>query len=391
MANLQNVMQRLTEARKRLLKRQPFLGRLVYALQFGLDNKCETAYTDMKRIVFCPDFVDRLSDKEVDFLLMHEVLHCTLKHCIRGIGLNSMLYNIACDIVVNSLILSMEEIDSMQVDGCEVMHLTPNNEEGNLYTAEQVYNMLIKKVHDSDSSGKYIFIDNHGKWKSIPDAYKISAEWEEKITSTLKRCGSGGVPQLLNKQLQSTKNSKIDWKQELMEYIMHDRSDYLFSQPDRRFSDYEFILPSLCENVYGAIISKIWFLIDVSGSVSKEEYNQAYAEIQAACNQLSFKGLLSLFDTEVSDPMEFENIPDTLNIDFKGTGGTSFVAIFDKLDEHFEEDDLPALIIILTDGYSSFPPEERAKDIPVVWCLSDTHLKESDIPFGKVIFIDDKA
>ena len=42
---------------------------------------------------------------KVDFVLMHETLHAALQHCTRGHDYDQYIFNVACDIVVNSNIL----------------------------------------------------------------------------------------------------------------------------------------------------------------------------------------------------------------------------------------------------------------------------------------------
>ena len=68
-------VRRLQSARLSLMKKQPFFAVLLLYMQFALDPMCETAYTDGARIAFCPDFIDSISDRELEFVLMHEVLH----------------------------------------------------------------------------------------------------------------------------------------------------------------------------------------------------------------------------------------------------------------------------------------------------------------------------
>ena len=82
-----------------------FYGLLLMHMHFGLDEDCQTAYTDGYRINFSPKFLDELSNDEVDFVLMHEIMHVVFKHCFRGQKADPYLFNVACDIVVNSNIL----------------------------------------------------------------------------------------------------------------------------------------------------------------------------------------------------------------------------------------------------------------------------------------------
>ena len=72
--------QKLLLSRFRILNRHGFYGLLLMHMRFGLDEDCKTAYTDGYRINFNPEFLDELSNDEVDFVLMHEILHVVLKH-----------------------------------------------------------------------------------------------------------------------------------------------------------------------------------------------------------------------------------------------------------------------------------------------------------------------
>ena len=127
--SVREISRRLSESRSCLLARYPFFGHLLLRMPFGLAD-CETAYTDMQRIVFDPDFAMRLPPQELQFVMLHELMHCVLRHCIRAAGFQPELFNIACDIVVNSFILEAIRADTFQIDGSEVMHLAPDGTEG---------------------------------------------------------------------------------------------------------------------------------------------------------------------------------------------------------------------------------------------------------------------
>ncbi len=145
---------RLLHARHRVLTQYPFYGLLLMHLRFSLDESCETAYTDGERIAFSPAFLDALSDSEVDFVLMHEVLHVALAHCARGTALDPTVFNVACDIVVNSNILLASGMHLPAITLAaygEAMHKAPDGREGHLYTAEEVYRMLVKDAAKTPS------------------------------------------------------------------------------------------------------------------------------------------------------------------------------------------------------------------------------------------------
>ena len=144
---VQEYVRRLQICRMRLLCEQSFYGLLLMHLKYSLDESCQTAYTDGERIAFSPAFLDDLSDSELDFVMMHEILHVVLQHCFRGKDRDPELFNIACDIVVNSNILKSKDMKKSSITlrkYGESMHLAPDGKEGYEYTAEQVYEQLLK-------------------------------------------------------------------------------------------------------------------------------------------------------------------------------------------------------------------------------------------------------
>ena len=140
---------RILLSRFRILNNHGFFGILLLNVAFGLDENCETAYTDGYAIRFSPKFLDDLNNNELDFVMMHEIMHIALKHCFRGKVAHPELFNVACDIVVNSNILFSNSMNyhaiTLRKYGV-AMHLAPDGKEGYLYTAEEVYKMLVDKA-----------------------------------------------------------------------------------------------------------------------------------------------------------------------------------------------------------------------------------------------------
>ena len=142
---LKKYMKRLLLSRLRILINNGFYGLLLMHMIYSIDENCDTAATDGERIYFGPKFMDELSDSELDFILMHEILHVVLQHCFRHGDRNDKQFNIACDIVVNSNILRSNHMNLQTITlnkYGESMHIAPDGKEGYEYTAEQVYEML---------------------------------------------------------------------------------------------------------------------------------------------------------------------------------------------------------------------------------------------------------
>ncbi len=379
---------RLVDARARLLSHKPFYGRLLMRLSFGFEN-CGTAYTDMEKIVFDPEFAHKLSDSELEFVLSHELLHCVLKHCTRAVGKLPRLYNIACDIVINSVLLEESDLTELIVNGHEVMHRTPKGDEGRLYTADEVYKQLLEKTDEQiiNLYGEGL-LDSHDEWDKLETDDIIDSAWDGYIRDSLEKAqaSAGSLGVLIRRERGNVMiKSKVDWRTILHNFIQYDRSDYLFSVPDRRYSS-DIILPSFCENVYGSKVDNIWFALDTSGSVTRIGLEQALFEVKMAIEQIgNLTGKLFFFDTELSDPTPFDDVKTLDEIIPVGGGGTCFEVIFDKLKEAEENDELPVAIVVATDGYAPFPEEKYAMEIPVVWVIIDSDVEP---PWGTVVQFD---
>lgn len=141
------IIKRLQNARLSLMAKQPFYALLLMNMKFALDLSCETAYTDGDRVAFNPDFMNEIDDNELEFVLMHEVLHAALAHPFRHQSdYEQQEFDYACDIIVNSNILYSFGMDKSKITlkkYGESMHLMPNGEEGYKYSVEEAYKMLI--------------------------------------------------------------------------------------------------------------------------------------------------------------------------------------------------------------------------------------------------------
>lgn len=383
---MKKIVQKLTIARQQILAEYPFYGMLLMNLKFGLMD-CETAFTDMERIVFDPDFIEILSLEELEFVMQHELLHCVLHHCTRGKGMNQELYNIACDIVVNSNILSSMGKTQMFVAGEEVMHLVPDGSEGCLYTAEQVYQMLVKEL-DFQGTGfaeGFGVCDCHDFWDEIEHGVLRENEWKEYLEEASSAlAGSGQIPAGIRKILDDGKyQSKLDWRDILRDFLkLHaDDFDYTYKMPDRRYLYMDMVYPGFYE-MMNEEIDGIYFFADTSGSISTKMLTEILNEVKAALEQTEgLRGWLSFFDTKVYEAMEIDSVQSLEKVQPLGGGGTNFFEVFRYLKE-IQKEKNPKAVVILTDGYASFPNEQAALGIPVLWIIGHSNVKP---PWGRYV------
>lgn len=404
---------RLIRSRMELLHSHGFYGMLLMHLKISIDPELETAATDGEHIFFSPAFLDSITDSELRFILMHEVMHVVFDHVDRGREFDRELYNIAADIVVNSNILlenDMEET-AITVGGSVSMHLTPDGREGHLFTAEKVYEMLMQKAKNScgtaggqagaqsgssakgsgGSPGKSrgAFADDHSRWGQHGSGSVRHDVWVRRIIDAAKAIeiqkdafGRGELPMFAQRLLKQLRSPQTDWRQVLDEFVQEEICDYSFAPPDRRF-DGELFLPDF--NVPEERVEDVLFMIDTSGSVSDSSMTAAFSEIKGALEQFGgrLRGWLGFFDAAVYEPQPFESVEELMEIKPLGGGGTSFHAVFSYVSEEMNEK-LPSCIVILTDGYAPFPKEEEVPEVPVLWLMTT----EVQPPFGRAVRIE---
>ena len=147
-AETMEIVRRLQSARMAVLSKQPFFGVLLMNFRMALDRTTSTSYTDGIRLSFNPDFLKSLSDKELELVMMHEVLHAALGHPFRvQADYEIDLYDLACDIVVNSNILQClgGNVKQITIKQFGILpHKTPSGKEGYECTVEEVYDELMK-------------------------------------------------------------------------------------------------------------------------------------------------------------------------------------------------------------------------------------------------------
>lgn len=411
------VLQKISDARTELVMLYPFYGSILMNLRVALAD-CGTAATDMRRIIFDPQFVLKLSMEELQFVMMHEVMHNVLKHCVRWNGKLTAVYNVAADIVVNSNIMNSLGISGITICGCEVMHKTPDGKEGYKYSAEEVYEMLMRQGQSksggdeslqqpgsgsadssdgeqdadtmgcSDNSGN-ASIDRHDLWGRIENGQEAVDKIDRMVVQAVKDslvAGSSDMPMAVRNIVDDLSGAgRVNWIELLHDFIQitNDRNDYSFNPTDRRYSDSEFLLPAFNE-VEGNSVDNIWFVVDTSASIEDETLGIVYSEIRSAISQFtSLSASLSFFDTSVTEPVEFDDVDSLSDIKPVGGGGTSFRSIFRYMADNMQEI-LPTAIVIMTDGYADWPEEKMTQGIPVMWIIIDT---DREPPWGVVVHI----
>lgn len=395
---LNEFIRRILTVRMKILSDQSFYGLLLMHVKMNVNELHETAWTDDTSSIYLnPEFIDSISDEELEYVLEHLVMHIAIKHMDKkpeGCQ-DDNVYNTAADIVVNSSIMmshngNKSAISLSQYGGVQ-MHETPYKTEGYQHTIEEICDMLNERVmkHNGYKSWDYHFEDDDDESfeSEKKDLDKVLSDmlWKSWIMSAadavLVTGGkmAGKLPLFLERYITDIREPKLDWRVILNDFVQEEITDYSFTPPDRRYSDSPFFLPDF--NDTDCCVKKLLFMIDTSGSMSEDDISSVYSEVKGAIDQYNGKlqGWVGFFDAVVYPPEPFADEDEFRIIKPKGGGGTDFHIIFDYVKEQMSYDS-PILIIIMTDGYAPFPDETVTEGTPVLWVLTT----EEEPPWGRV-------
>jgi len=103
LAMREEVHERIITARVGLLLRHPFFGNMATRLKIvPADEWLMTAAVDGRNLYYNTQFFNAMDNKEIEFVLAHEIYHMVYDHLGRRNDRNPMLYNISADYIVNN-------------------------------------------------------------------------------------------------------------------------------------------------------------------------------------------------------------------------------------------------------------------------------------------------
>ena len=245
------------------------------------DEWCPTAATDGRHLYYNTEFFHKLSTKEIEFVIGHEILHCVFNHLQRNENRNRMLYNIAADYLVNNTLVR----DGIGEKPKDIQIFQDHKYDG--WSSEEVYDELFKNAKKIDISKLGKLLDDHIDWEKGPESGAgkkdkdkngksqqpvLSKEEQEKIKNEIKEgimqsaqaAGPDNLPEEVKRMIKQFTNPKMDWKQVLQQQIQSViRNDYTFARPSRKAWHSGIILPA---TDYQKTID-ICVAIDTSGSI----------------------------------------------------------------------------------------------------------------------------
>ena len=388
-----DVLDRIIVARVGLLLRHPFFGNMATRLRIQCaDEWCPTAAVDGRNLYFNTQFFNAMNNKEIEFVIAHEILHCVFDHLGRRDERNPMLYNIAADYIVNNLLVRDRIGEKPSIVDC----FQDFKYEG--WTSEEVYEELFKEAEKNgqefleqlgemldehlDLEGDGTEEDNKdGKGRpkySKAEMDQIKDEIKEAMIQAAQTAGAGNTPAGIQRLIKQLTEPKMNWRELLRQQIQSTiKSDYTFARPSRKGWHTGAILPGM--NFQDTI--DICITLDMSGSIGDAQAKDFLGEIQGIMDEYKdYKIKLWCFDTAVYNEQNFSADDGDALTDYEilGGGGTDFMVNW----QYMKDNDIqPKKFIMFTDGYAwdSWGDPDWCETI---FIIHSNHNKNLEAPFG---------
>ena len=370
---------KMIRARIQIQRNNPFFAYLSLYLKFHEAKKgemrCDTIGVDAQgNLYYYREFIDKLSDEELQGVMIHEILHLTFLHMTRRGTRDPDMWNIAVDIAVNNI---------LQTNGHKLPEggVIPHNnsidlghgikvDDINKKNGEQIYDEIYKKAKKVAKKLQNQGFDVHlegkapgqgqGKKKGkgqggrMPltekEKREIEKDWQQKAvdaatTARMKGDLPAGMELLLGKLHENKVNWKTILKQQIQSQIPY---DFSYASPSKKSISMGVYMPSYVKERI-----KILIAMDTSGSVGDKERIDFMSEIFGMAK--GFKDRLEMVflthDTAVHNDYTIENgnVAKIKALKLNGGGGTSHEPVMEYIKEKHKD---CKFAIFFSDGYS---------------------------------------
>jgi predicted metal-dependent peptidase len=355
MSHTDAVIDKIIVARVGLLLRHPFFGNLATRLQIKEgEDWLPTAATDGRHIYFCREFFEKLTVKQVEFVIAHEILHNVFDHMGRREGRDAKIFNIAADYCVNGQLVR-DRIGDYQIPDIKIFHDQKYYGMG----AEEVYDKIFDEMDEDELNALGQLLDEHIDWGeqdpngkrpsySKEELKQIRDEIREATMQAAQAAGAGNTPASVQRMIKELTEPKMNWREILRQQIQSTiKNDYSFMRPNRKGWHMNAVLPG---TQFQETID-ICIGIDMSGSIGDDQAKDFLSEIKGIMEEYKdFKIKVWCFDTKVYNEADFDgyNLDEFNDYEPMGGGGTDFDCNY----EYMKENDIqPKKFIMFTDGY----------------------------------------
>jgi len=333
-----------------------------------------TAATNGRDEMYGREFVAKLGEKELAFVILHEAMHKCYRHLTTWRKLweeDAMLANAAMDYVINleladlgraTGVLAFPVIDGKQLGLLDEKYRGMNT--------KQVFDLLKQEhgncggegfdEHDWEGAGKLSDEEKDALEREVDRAIRQGVLAEKRVGS-----GTGGR----SRELEDLLNPQVNWREVLREYvksICSGKDASSWRKVNRRFLSSDTYMPTLVSERVGHLV----IAVDTSGSIGGHELANFLSEVKSIAEEVTpDKVDLLYWDGEVAGHEEYDSstVASIINSTKpRGGGGTSPSCVSTYLKAKSIK---PECVIMLTDGYvgNDWGQEWEA---PVLWVIA---------------------
>lgn len=351
----------MSKAKIRLLLRHVFFASLALSTPHEKDTTIDTAYTDMTKIVYNPDFVDSLGDVDLAlFVEVHELWHIIFEHGFHLDGRDPELANIAQDYAINWM---------MKGQGFKIWEHAYIDARFDGMSWYQIYDILKKEGKPEGGGGMPGDVRRPPSMDPESKA-RIKQQIQQKVAQAASMARMAGqLSGVLGEIVGRILNPPLPWQEILQEHMTQvSRDSESWARRDRRHP--EIYLPGRHSLRMGEIV----FIADVSGSVSDDEARQVAGEIGAVAEFVKPERIrVAYCDTQVIGEQTFEE-GEEINLKIPRGGGTDMRVALNVVERYD-----PVVAVLITDGHTPWPTEEPPYPLIVICTTNQA------CPVGQVI------
>lgn len=357
-------------------------------------------------LYFSHDWVMKQTRETMRGVLCHEVLHVAFLHLLRTGNRIPEIANIAQDVTVNMMVsqahLQLPEDGLAKYNryrdesSFQLLNTPITISDVTDKTWEEVYAEIIDQLKQNgkdpnDVQGRQGW-DGHIKSEGLTgkEKNKVRQKWTGKLTEAAQYAKQqGSLPAGMQRYVDDLLKPKVQWKQYLLKYLRPYVTpvDWSYRRPHKKSGVLGVYLPNTLRES-----CEVEVLVDTSGSIGKKELTEFLSEIVAIANAMNHVTMhVNFCDHQVEARYEVSNgdIPKIMAMEPKGGGGTSME---NGLDYITEKNSRTPVVVVLTDGYTSFNKTAKDYAFDVLWVINKNGMTkeraQNHIPYGTIIKMD---
>lgn len=353
------------------------IGNVGSVCEWSLDEGIQTACTDGRQVKFSPVFIKTLSDKELRFVVLHELMHVAFRHLIIWRGLwkkDPDGANVAMDAFINTHLTLEDQTGEIAMPPCGI----PSEQRWFNRDVMSIYREMQPEQYQGHGFDQHDF---EGAEAAEAEDKDFAQELDRALRQgemLAKRMGDGSAGR--QGVIGALLSPKQDWRavtREWVQDICSGGDESTWSRVSRRFIARNMLMPGNVAECVGELV--IGF--DTSGSCfGGPEMTAAASHVKHIIEQLRpSKVHVAYVDTAVTGFQTFEEGQfEVAKLQPTGGGGTHLPVLWGYLQAKKIN---PVGCIFITDGGTAFG---TAPAFPVLWAMT----AKVRAPYGTTIQVE---